>query len=296
MRIGTIQVDLDGAWTISTRFGIQSSVEIDPIFESGLSNCLELLRRRGIRATFFVVGRDLRVSWKRKLIAKAFDEGHEIANHSMNHLGNLVSIDSAAKLREITKAEQGIRAITGAMPLGFKSPSYQIDNTILRYIIKRGYAYDSSRMPSYVLPLIRVVEITLARKRTPPYGSIADALKPCQPYVISLSGASTSQFGLYEIPTSVVPHLRLPFYGSFVSNLGKSYFDACFKIFCATSPFFNFLLHLKDLASASLPGVPLPHARSGSLQVFDRILGYIKTQYKLVPTIDLRRYLSQISG
>jgi len=288
--IGTVQVDLDGTWVVASRFGVQLPISKDPIFESGFSNCLELLARTGLRATFFVVARDLAVPWKRRLITRAFDHGHELANHTMNHFGNLNSCDTSTKIREIEEAERAIQAITGSQPRGFKSPGYQMDQTILACLVRRGYGYDSSVIPSYVLPLIRLVEMALARRRTPPYGSFADAVKPSQPYVMSLKWGTTNEFRLTEIPTSVVPFLRLPFHGSFVSNLGRSYFHTCFKLFSSASPFLNFVLHLKDLAPASIAGVPLYHTRSGNLLLFEDILKHMQAKYRLQRTIDFQKY------
>ena len=45
---------------------------------------LELLARKGIKATFFVVGR--RVRRFRDLLKQTFDEGHEIGNHGDHHV------------------------------------------------------------------------------------------------------------------------------------------------------------------------------------------------------------------
>lgn len=46
---------------------------------------LELLRRRGVRATFFVIGRKLEDPARRALAERAHAEGHWIGNHTYSH-------------------------------------------------------------------------------------------------------------------------------------------------------------------------------------------------------------------
>lgn len=50
---------------------------------------LDVLRRRGLRATFFVVGSKLAAPGGRTLAACAHDEGHWIGNHGFSHAGPL---------------------------------------------------------------------------------------------------------------------------------------------------------------------------------------------------------------
>jgi peptidoglycan/xylan/chitin deacetylase (PgdA/CDA1 family) len=61
---------------------------------------LDLLAERGIRATFFVVGRELERPGARALAERAVAEGHWIGNHSLTHrtpLGDDPDRDGAAR-------------------------------------------------------------------------------------------------------------------------------------------------------------------------------------------------------
>ncbi|WP_426956712.1 polysaccharide deacetylase family protein [Muricoccus radiodurans] len=61
---------------------------------------LDVLRTRGLHATFFVLGRKLAEPGRRALAERARDEGHWIGNHSWNHdrpLGELPDQDSVAE-------------------------------------------------------------------------------------------------------------------------------------------------------------------------------------------------------
>ncbi|WP_198376724.1 polysaccharide deacetylase family protein [Neoroseomonas rubea] len=57
--------------------------------EATTPRVLDVLRRRGIRATFFVVGNRLADPARRALMARAHAEGHWIGNHSFTHQGPL---------------------------------------------------------------------------------------------------------------------------------------------------------------------------------------------------------------
>lgn len=46
---------------------------------------LDLLKRHGVKATFFVVGGNLNTEEAKQWLARAVNEGHFIANHTMNH-------------------------------------------------------------------------------------------------------------------------------------------------------------------------------------------------------------------
>ena len=61
---------------------------------------LEILRERGIKATFFVIGEKLGDPERRRLAARAHDEGHWIGNHTFTHtvpLGQLHDPDAAQR-------------------------------------------------------------------------------------------------------------------------------------------------------------------------------------------------------
>lgn len=50
---------------------------------------LDVLRHRGVRATFFVIGQKLHDPARRALAERAWDEGHWIGNHTWSHAGPL---------------------------------------------------------------------------------------------------------------------------------------------------------------------------------------------------------------
>ena len=82
--IGTVQVDVDDLWVYYQSIGRNAPNEARAlVYEQGIPRLLELFEAYGIRATFFIVGRDLPAQGAsvRELIRR----GHEVANHSTWH-------------------------------------------------------------------------------------------------------------------------------------------------------------------------------------------------------------------
>jgi peptidoglycan/xylan/chitin deacetylase (PgdA/CDA1 family) len=70
---------------------------------------LDVLRERGIKTTFFVIGEKLGDRERRRLAARAHDEGHWIGNHTFTHsvpLGQQHDTETAEK--EIGRTQAAI--------------------------------------------------------------------------------------------------------------------------------------------------------------------------------------------
>jgi peptidoglycan/xylan/chitin deacetylase (PgdA/CDA1 family) len=109
----------------------------------GVYNVLGMLAELGIRATFFVPG------WIAAHYRGAVDEivagGHELALHGWCHEspGEL----SREELREsLTRASELLAEISGVVPVGYRSPSWQMTRQSLEVITEMGLIYDSSLM------------------------------------------------------------------------------------------------------------------------------------------------------
>ncbi len=66
---------------------------------------LEVLARRGLRATFFPIGTKLRDPARRALAERALAEGHRIGNHTLHHGAPLGLRPAAEAVAEIAGAE-----------------------------------------------------------------------------------------------------------------------------------------------------------------------------------------------
>ena len=80
---------------------------------------LEMLKQRGIKATFFCVGQC--VAEYPELAKRIVDEGHEIASHSWSH-PQLSSMSEANVREQLEKTHQAIKQATGITPKIFRPP------------------------------------------------------------------------------------------------------------------------------------------------------------------------------
>lgn len=147
--LAMIHVDLDGLSEIAQSHGWPWRGEEDPIFGTGMRAMLDVFEARGIRATLFVVARDLADQLKRPLIDEALERGHEIASHSQTHF-DLLSLDRSAKRRELADSKRNLESELGVEIRGFRAPGYRIDLEALELLAEEGYDWDASAFPTAV--------------------------------------------------------------------------------------------------------------------------------------------------
>lgn len=80
---------------------------------------LDALKERGIKATFFVVGRN--VAEYPDIVRRMDDEGHEIANHSWSHPA-LTQMGAESVRKQIENTNYAIEKITGKRPTLVRPP------------------------------------------------------------------------------------------------------------------------------------------------------------------------------
>jgi peptidoglycan/xylan/chitin deacetylase (PgdA/CDA1 family) len=81
---------------------------------------LDTLRHHGVRATFFVIGRNVERS--PELVQRMHDEGHQVANHTYSH-SHYASLGRGRYWRdEIHRTDEAIQRIIGVRPVIFRPP------------------------------------------------------------------------------------------------------------------------------------------------------------------------------
>lgn len=80
---------------------------------------LDMLRARGLRATFYLIGNRV-VQWP-DIVRRIAAEGHEIGNHSWSH-PNLANYSDAKVMDEIDRTSDAIFKVTGRPPVTFRPP------------------------------------------------------------------------------------------------------------------------------------------------------------------------------
>jgi len=88
---------------------------------------LDLLKKRNIRATFYVIGRN--VAAYPEIARRMVEEGHEIGNHTYTHPA-LSKIGASRVKSELDRTSDIIRQVTGANPKTMRPP-YGATNTSL---------------------------------------------------------------------------------------------------------------------------------------------------------------------
>lgn len=102
-----------------------------------------MLADRHIPATFFVPGHTIE-SFP-GAVAPLVEAGHEIAHHGWTHRRpNDLSL--AEETEELERGIAAIRSISGKLPVGYRSPSWDLSANTLPLLIEHGFEYDSSMM------------------------------------------------------------------------------------------------------------------------------------------------------
>ena len=102
---------------------------------------LDLLEEKGIKATFFMLGCVAKES--SDLVREISNRGHEVASHGYSHqMTNGLSKEEIR--RNIVRSKNFLEAITGTQVLGYRAPSFSINEDLLDVLKEAGFLYDSS--------------------------------------------------------------------------------------------------------------------------------------------------------
>lgn len=108
---------------------------------------LDLLRRRGLTATFFVPG------WTaenhRNTLLAVHAQGHELGHHGWLH--ELPTNLTRDEEREVLhKGIAALSSITGQAPLGYRSPAWEFSANTLDLLKEHGFRYSSNMMSHFI--------------------------------------------------------------------------------------------------------------------------------------------------
>jgi hypothetical protein len=287
-----VQLDLDGLQTIMVDCSAEDfSGCSDYVFHSGLDRLLEIFDRFKIRATLFVVGRDLKDPAKTAKLQAAKALGHEFGNHSDTHPRWFKRLSPAQKRREIEACHKRVEDALGVSPRGFRAPGYSISAETLPILQEFDYLYDSSVLPSFYDRLI-----SWALHGSKPNDTTGFRYEPWsfhmlfrknRPYCPSLEDVYTcGDAELWELPVSCMPFLKFPFHASYVLNSSFLLFRAANVLLRFAEMPVVYLLHLKDASSDLAPSdlarcVFNPISRSKRqgerIQLLERIMQTLNT-------------------
>lgn len=268
-----IHIDIDDLWAVAECYGLSVADEIrHHITRDALPRFASLFSRLGIRATFFVVGRDLETDSFAQQVRNLLDDGHEVANHSHTHRLDFRVLSREELTVEITQCHQLVSEKLGRQMIGFRAPGYAASHALTEVLQANSYRYDASLMPSPFGPVFRWMDARLRRQirqeplnsppsTTPPaasprlktqYPLISDTFHTLWPKPLGDNAGA-----LIRLPSAVAPGLRLPFQAGVCMRLGWPYFRANLELYRRLPALpFTFLFHAADLADFSF--IPIP--------------------------------------
>lgn len=94
---------------------------------------LDVLKKHKAKATFYVLGN--RVEYYPEIVKRAFDEGHEIGNHSWSH-PKLTNLTPQELRKQIYQTSSAVAKITGTAPATIRPP-YGAFNDNVKQILNR---------------------------------------------------------------------------------------------------------------------------------------------------------------
>ncbi|GAK09767.1 polysaccharide deacetylase family protein [Geomicrobium sp. JCM 19038] len=97
---------------------------------------MDVLQKHQAKATFFVIGKH--AERYPELLQRGVEEGHEIGNHTYEHVG-MQGISDDLFLQQLEKTEQAIIAATGIRPVFFRSVGGYYDDRLIKLAADEGY-------------------------------------------------------------------------------------------------------------------------------------------------------------
>jgi polysaccharide deacetylase family protein (PEP-CTERM system associated) len=196
--INALSIDLE-FWYSGVPYSDYLSDEAEEQIEEAVIPLLNLLNKYNTYATFFVLG--IVAEKFPSLIKMIYEYGHEISSHSYSHKRLCLSNERLFE-NEIKKSIELLKSITGKKPIGFRAPSFSIDNSTrwaFEILKKYGFKYDSSIFPI----------------KTRLYG-VPDA--PLEPYAPSMEDITKIDKSgeIVEFPLSVIKVIKnIPISGGY---------------------------------------------------------------------------------
>lgn len=236
----------------------------------GFENFHSFLEDYNIPATLFMVGNDFKNPINQSMIRAMADSGHEIANHSMTHPQGFRLLSVEQKEREIAGMENICMQVIGKRPVGFRSPGWNIGDDTLAILKRRGYLYDSSVNPTFLMPLLKMLHWhamrgTCRENRTT-LGHLYYMFAPTRPYRTSHKRIGTrGRGGVIELPLTVTPIFRLPFWATSLLAIGREFFKTSYRLLKSCGWPIQLQFHLSDFVDYRHPELidQVPQAGDG---------------------------------
>ncbi|HLM80108.1 MAG TPA: polysaccharide deacetylase family protein [Terriglobales bacterium] len=133
-------------WLVANRSWVGGAGCVALTFDDGpdpvdTPKLLDLLREKGVKATFFVVGK--RADQYPEIVRRAWAEGHLIANHTWSHYSLFCFLTPRRLRAEIERGTESVRRSCGVRPRFFRSPVGLRHPLLAPYLEDAGLEYVS---------------------------------------------------------------------------------------------------------------------------------------------------------
>ncbi|MBK7582352.1 MAG: polysaccharide deacetylase family protein [Myxococcales bacterium] len=255
MRLAALSVDLD---EVPNYFGIHglpapTGAAAHAVYDLALARLDDFARAHGLPLTLFAIGADMVRDSNALRLCELRERGHEIANHSLDHLYDLTRQPRSEMLRQVDSGITVLAGATGHRPTGFRAPGYTTTDELFDVLAELGVAYDSSVFPCPPYYLAKAAAMGAIRLRGRRSRSILDApgvlSAPTRPYRIGRPYFRRGS-GLVELPIQVTRGLRLPFIGTTLTLAGASRARLLTRMVIG-EPLVNLELHGIDVLDSS---------------------------------------------
>jgi peptidoglycan/xylan/chitin deacetylase (PgdA/CDA1 family) len=187
----------------ATRMSVMSHQAYGPLV--GVPRILSILKRCGIRSTFFVPGYTaLRYP---QVVRAIVEDGHEVAHHGYLH-ESMAGLSESAEAEILDRGIEALQKVTGVTPVGYRAPMWELNYQSPGLLAQRDFLYDSSLMDADVPYELAVRPGVTQRSlvEIPIQWALDDWEQYC--YLPDFSGS-----GLIESPRKAAEIWRLEFEG-----------------------------------------------------------------------------------
>jgi len=212
---------------------------------SGCLKILDILKHYKINSTLFITG----FFGERypKLIKRISKCGHEIALHGYKHSQKYSQLGKEDFLKNIKKNKKILEENYNKRILGFRSP--RMEKVPFDILKKADLKYDSSLHPTYV---------------------------PSRYNNFTFSRNIEFEKGIFEVPISVTPIIRLPFTWIWFRNLGLKYAKFCTKFSLLDQNFINIYFHPWEFESIEEFDIPAYIKNNTGKPMIELLKSYIE--------------------
>lgn len=294
----SLSLDLDNLWSYLKTHGDPGWDSYPSYLNIVVPRVLAMLKRRELRITWFIVGKDASDPAHHETLRQITDAGHEVGNHSFHHEPWLHLYSEEQIDNELSLTEIAIEKATGQRPEGFRGPGFSFSPTLLNVLARRGYRYDCSTFPTFLGPLARMYYFATAKglsdeekqQRRQLFGKFSEGFRRLQPYTWQ-----TESGPLLEIPVTTMPIFKVPIHLSYIlflagysQLLARSYLHTAITMCKLTSTEPSFLLHPLDFMGCDdtdrlsfFPAMQRPHTEK--LPFVEDVLDRLANAFVLVP-------------